>query len=241
MGFFTDVFKSLIDFILPPHCPICKKYLQSAHALCPDCFGHIRFITHPLCQRCGRPFEFQIPEEPLCGVCCTKIPLFQKARAAFVYDSFSKELILPFKHGDKTELTPLLTTLMMTAGAELFPDNDLILSVPLHKTRLMKRKYNQAGLLAKSLSERLHKPYLPHVLIRNKATSSQGHMRAAERKQNVANAFILKYPEKIKGKRILLIDDVMTTGATLNECARLLLKNGAKSVCYLTLARVLKV
>lgn len=241
MSFFKQLASSFIDFILPPHCPICKKSLQNAHGLCPDCFAHIRFITPPLCHKCGRPFEFQIPEEPLCGVCCTKIPLFKKARAAFIYDSFSKELILPFKHGDKTELTPLLTTLMMTAGADIFPETDIILAVPLHKIRLIKRKYNQAGLLAKALSERLHKPYLPHILIRHKATSSQGHMRVAERKRNVSNAFKIQNPALIKGKNILLIDDVMTTGATLNECTKILLKSGAKSVSYLTLARVLKV
>lgn len=241
MGFFTNIFKSLVDFILPPHCPICKKSLQSSHALCPECFAQIRFVTEPLCVRCGRPFEFQVPEEPLCGVCCTKEPLFKKARTAFVYDSFSRELILPFKHGDKTEFTPLLTTFLMRAGAELLSETDIILAVPLHKSRLIKRKYNQAGLLAKSLSEKAHKPYLSTVLVRKKATLSQGHMRREERKHNVAGAFEVKHANLIKHKRILLIDDVYTTGATLNECAKVLLKKGAKSVSYLTLARVLKI
>lgn len=241
MGFFTHIFKTFVDFILPPHCPICKKSLQSCHGLCPDCFAHIRFITTPLCARCGRPFEFQIIEEPLCGTCCTKEPIFKKARTAFVYDAYSRELILPFKHGDKTEMTPLLTTFLMTAGAELFPEIDVILAVPLHKTRLIKRKYNQAGLLAKSVAIKAQKPYLPHVLIRHKATPSQGHMKSADRKKNVAGAFNIKHADLIKNKRILLIDDVYTTGATLNECAKVLLKHGAKNVSYLTLSRVLKI
>lgn len=240
MPFFKDNFMKLLDFLLPPHCPICKKRTQSLHTLCPECFTSLRFITKPMCVKCGRPFEYQLNEELLCGSCLTKKVPFHKARAALVYDSFSKDLILPFKHADHIELAPLLTNFMEQAGSDLFPETDLLIAVPLHRYRLMKRKYNQAGILAKNLSKRIEKPYYPNVLYRSKYTQSQGHLHANERKRNVAKAFTVKNPHLIKGKRILLIDDVMTSGATLNECAKMLKRNGAKQVSYLTLSRVLK-
>ena len=150
-------------------------------------------------------------------------------------------LILPFKHTDHLELTPLLTNLLYQAGFDLFKETDLIISVPLHRFRYIKRKYNQADILAKALSKKTTIPYHPHILIRKRATVSQGHMKAAERKRNVAGAFGIKNHSAIKGKNILVIDDVFTTGATLNECTKILLKNGAAKVFVLTLARVVKI
>lgn len=240
MPFFTDAFKGLLNFIFPPHCPICKTRIQNANSLCANCFKNIRFISKPYCEKCGRPFEFQIPGELLCGTCLTKKQVFSKARAAFKYDDFSKHLILPFKHGDHIELTSLLTNMLAQAGNDLFPEIDILIPVPLHRFRLMKRKYNQAALLAKSLSAYIHKPFVTGVLRRVKSTQSQGHMKKAERKKNVSQAFSVKNNQKLIGKHVLLIDDVMTSGATLNECAKVLKKAGAKEVSYLTLARVLK-
>lgn len=240
MPFFTDAFKNLLNFVFPPQCPICKKRVQDTNNLCNECFSMIHFISTPYCEKCGRPFEFQITEELFCGVCLTKKQPFHKARAAFKYDDFSKKLILPFKHGDHIELTPLLTHLLLQAGKDLFPDIDIILPVPLHRFRLMKRKYNQAALLAKALSHHINKPFIAGVLLRIKSTQSQGHLKKDKRKQNVAKAFAVTNNQLILGKHILLVDDVLTSGATLNECAKVLKKAGAKQVSYLTLARVLK-
>lgn len=241
MIFIHQLGQRILDFLIPPICPICKKRILTQHGLCATCFSEIHFIDKPYCIKCGRPFEFDIPEEMLCGSCCKKEPVFAKARSAFIYNSFSSQLILPFKHGDHLELTPLLTHMLYRAGLDLFDDIDMITAVPLHRFRFMKRKYNQAGLLAKSLSQKIKKPYIPQALIRIRHTKSQGHMKAVERKKNVAKAFAVKDTHLIKGKTILIIDDVFTTGATLNECAKTLLKAGATSIYVLTLARVTKI
>ncbi len=147
---------------------------------------------------------------------------------------------MPFKHSDHIELTALLTNLLFQAGSDLFAEIDILIPVPLHRYRLMKRKYNQAALLAKSLSHRVKKPFATGVLLRVKHTQSQGHMKRTQRQQNVSKAFEVKNNQKIIGKHVLLIDDVMTSGATLNECAKALKKAGAQKISYLTLARVLK-
>ena len=240
MSFLENMCRRLLDFIIPPLCPICKKRILTPHGLCSDCFAKIHFIAHPYCHKCGRPFEFDIPEETRCGACCKTNPIFEKARSAFVYDSFSNKLILPFKHSDHLELTPLLTNLLYQAGLDIFNEIDVIVAVPLHRFRFMKRKYNQAEVLAKSLSKKIDKPYLPSVIIRKRSTKSQGHMKTLARKKNVAGAFKVKNNAIIKNKNILIIDDVFTTGATLNECTKVLLKNGAEKVFILTLARVVK-
>lgn len=240
MSFFKTALHTFLDLIIPPLCPICKKRVLSTHGLCAECFKQIHFIARPYCEICGKPFEFDIPEETRCGACCKKNPIFTKARSAFIYDLFSAKLILPFKHSDHLELTPLLSNLLYRAGADLFKETDLIIGVPLHRFRYIKRKYNQADILAKELANKLHIPYYSNVLIRKRATVSQGHMKAAERKRNVAGAFSVKNHSAIKDKNILVIDDVFTTGATLNECTKILLKNGAAKVFVLTLARVVK-
>ena len=240
MSFFRTVYRTVLDFIVPPLCPICKKRVLFTHGLCSECFSKIHFICRPYCEICGKPFEFDIPEETRCGACCKKNPIFTKARSAFIYDSFSAKLILPFKHSDHLELAPLLTNLLYRAGRDLFSETDLIIGVPLHRFRHIKRKYNQADVLAKRLAEKSHIPYHSAILTRKRATISQGHMKAAERKRNVAGAFGIKNKHLIKDKNILLIDDVFTTGATINECSKILLKNGAAKVFVLTLARVVK-
>lgn len=240
MSFFRTVYRTVLDFIVPPLCPICKKRVLFTHGLCSECFSKIHFICRPYCEICGKPFEFDIPEETRCGACCKKNPIFTKARSAFIYDSFSAKLILPFKHSDHLELAPLLTNLLYRAGRDLFSETDLIIGVPLHRFRHIKRKYNQADVLAKRLAEKSHIPYHSTILTRKRATISQGHMKAAERKRNVAGAFGIKNKHLIKDKNILLIDDVFTTGATINECSKILLKNGAAKVFVLTLARVVK-
>lgn len=240
MSFFSTVFHTILNFIVPPICPICKKRVLFSHGLCSECFSKIHFICHPYCEICGKPFEFDIPEETRCGMCCKKNPIFTKARSAFIYDSFSAKLILAFKHSDHLELTPLLTNLLYRSGMDLFAQTDLIIGVPLHRFRYIKRKYNQADVLAKALSEKVHIPYRSDILIRKRATKSQGHMKVNERKRNVLGAFDVKNRSLIHGKNILIIDDVFTTGATINECSKTLLKYGAAKVFVLTLARVVK-
>ncbi len=237
MNFFKQTFMWILNFILPPLCPICKKNILEANALCADCYKKIHFISKPYCSICGRPFYIKTFGKNLCGDCLKKKPVYHRARSAFIYDDFSKQLILSFKHADKTEHLPLLVNLLSQAGKELLSETDIIIPVPLHRLRLMKRKYNQAALLAQKLAHIHQKPYLPDSLIRVRHTKSQEHLKASERAKNMKKAFRVKNPHLIQDKRILLIDDVLTTGSTVSECAKVLLKSGAQKVYVLTLAR----
>ena len=230
--------QKVLNFLLPPHCPICQKQIMDNHAVCGECFGKLSFISGAVCEKCGRPLPYK--EAKICANCLKKSPLYHRALSVLKYNESSKTLILPFKHADAIELTPLLVQWMDKQGQSLISNCDCILPVPLHITRLFKRKYNQSALLAKRLAKIYHKSYLPSVLIRVKHTESQGHMNSKQRQKNVKNAFKIQKADKIKDKNVLLIDDVMTTGATVNECTKVLLKAGAKQVDVLTLARVVK-
>jgi len=236
MKYIRVLLEKLLDFLIPPRCGCCGEPVTKAHTLCASCFAKLRFITSPYCQICGRPFEFDIMGECVCAKCLEKRPVFLKARAAVQYDDISKEILLPFKHADREDLVPLMVKLMKHSADELISETDIIVPVPLHRWRLLKRKYNQAALLAAQLSKLYHKPCLPQALKRTRATASQGHLGPTQRKQNVTGAFAVTKPNLIKGKRILLVDDVLTTGATANECAKVLLKAGATQVCLLTFA-----
>ena len=223
---------------MPPCCPICQKRLWDNHAVCGECFGKLNFISDAVCRKCGKPLPYK--EAQVCAECLKKEPIYHRALSVLKYNEASKALILPFKHADHIELTPLLIQWMKLKGNDLISNCDCLIPVPLHISRLFKRKYNQSALLAKGLAEIFHKDYQPSVLLRTKRTQSQGHMSPKQRKQNIKNAFKIQNPDKIKGKKLLIIDDVMTTGATVNECTKVLLKAGAVSVDILTLARVIR-
>lgn len=230
----------ILNLFLPPRCALCKKLVQTNHGLCPDCFKQIHFIEEPLCPVCGTPLEYENKYNCLCANCLNRKPIYTQARSAFVYDSFSRNLILPFKHADKTELAPFLEQLLWRVGKDFITHSDYIIPVPLHWKRLLKRKYNQAGVLAYRLAKRGKKKYLPAALIRVKETVSQGHLGPAQRKKNVKAAFKVSPKIDLTGKRILLVDDVRTTGATVNACTKVLRQAGASQVYVLTLAMVIK-
>ena len=227
-----------LNILCPPTCPICSEKVEEAHCLCPDCYSKLNFITKPCCDICGKPFEYAVFDELTCGACLKQKPHFSMARSVLSYDDFSKQLILAFKHADHIELNKLFLKFIIQADKSIFQDIDTIIPVPLHWTRRLKRKYNQAGLLANVLAKHLKISFLPTVLIRTKRTESQGHKKRKDREKNIKNAFFVKNKSAIKGKNILVVDDVMTTGSTLNECARILKKNGAKDIKVLTVYRV---
>ncbi len=232
----TRLIKKILNVLLPPVCPVCGKSVCEYVTLCPKCFADLHFITQPCCHICGRPFPFDILGESICANCLASPPLFQKARAVVVYDESSRKIILPFKHGDRLDFVPLMVKMMSNCGEEIIKSADYIVPIPLHRLRLLKRKYNQAALLAHALAKHCHKPYLPDGLKRIRSTPKQGKLSPAERKQNVAKAFRINTHYDFKNKSILLIDDVLTTGSTANECSRILLKAGAKEVNILTFA-----
>ena len=231
-----------VDSLLPPQCPLCRVFVDGPYKLCAACFGKMSFITAPHCLRCGLAFATMGEAGPQgqCLGCLRRPPAFGRARAAFCYDDAARPLILPFKHADRTELAPVLAAMMARAGAALLVEAGAILPVPLHRRRLVARRYNQAALLASCLARRANKPWLPDTLMRHRVTTSLGDMSAAARQQEVSNAFTIRPSRQpgIQGKRLLLIDDVMTSGATASACAAAALQAGAAAVDVLVAARV---
>lgn len=229
-----------LDFLLPPLCLSCDAPTTAHRTLCATCWSKIHFIAKPFCVTCGAPFEVPMGDDALCAGCIAEPPHFKAARAPMLYDDFSRRLVLSFKHADRIYPAPALAGWMHRAGAEFWKRADFIAPVPLHRWRLFKRRYNQAGLLAHELGCIAKKPVLIDVLNRKRATPIQGHLSRKQRQANVKGAFRLntRYRQQIRDKTIILIDDVLTTGATVNECARVLLRAGAKEVNVLVLARV---
>ena len=205
-----------------------------------DAWSRIRFLDGEGCDMCARPFEGLYPGvNGLCSACLDKPFPFARTRAACLYDEASRDILLSFKHADRTDLAPLLSRWIERAGAPLLAQADALVPVPLHHTRLRQRRYNQAAELARPLARRLKRVYLPDALIRTKKTLPQ--TRDAEaRWANVRNAFAVTPAgaKRVAGKAVVLIDDVFTTGATLRACAEALLQAGARRVDCVTVARV---
>jgi len=233
----------LLDAVLPPRCLKCGELVGDHGALCATCWAGLRFINDPCCAACGLPFEFDLGPDALCGACSAERPRFDRARAALVYDDASRDLVLRFKHADRLEGARTLARWMARAGAGLIAEADLIVPVPLHRWRLVRRRYNQAAVLANAIGRAQGKRVAPDLLLRRRPTASQGHLGRSARRQNVAGAFAVKSKSDqiLTGQRVLLVDDVLTTGATAESCARVLLKAGAKAVDLLVLARVVRV
>ena len=229
----------VLDFALPPRCLSCQEPMAPPGGLCPACWPAVRFIAEPLCQRCGAPLE-QAQTEPSCGHCLSTHGPLERIRAAMLYDDGSRDLVLHLKHADALAGVPVLARWMQRAGADLLQDADFLIPVPLHWQRLFKRRYNQSAELTRALARLSKVRALPDGLVRTRRTPSQGGLSHRQRRENVRDAFGVKdrYRERINGAKIILIDDVMTTGATLEECASALAAGGAARVDALTLARV---
>ncbi|HYD68387.1 ComF family protein [Azospirillum sp.] len=230
-----------LNALLPPRCLSCGAPVDRQGGLCPACWGALTFITAPHCACCGLPFAYQQGDGTLCGACVASVPAFARARSVLVYDDASRPLVLGFKHGDRTHAAVAYGAWLARAGAELLADADLLAPVPLHRWRLFRRRYNQAALLAQAAGRVSGRPVVPDLLVRRRSTPSQGGLDRAGRQKNVAGAFRLKRGKaEVAGKRVVLVDDVMTTGATLAECAKVLRRAGAARVDVLTLARVVR-
>jgi ComF family protein len=233
----------LLDFLFPPLCLQCREHVGEAGGLCARCWSAISFIEGPSCATCGLPFDMPVFAETKCAACHADPPDFDKARAIMRYDDASKGAILAFKHADRLDLVPSFTRWLERAGGALLAECDLIVPVPLHRTRLWSRRYNQSAELARKLSRSCQRVYAPDVLVRVRRTPSQGEMPSAgARRRNVAGAFEVRPGMKgrVTGRAILLIDDVLTTGATADSCARVLKRSGARAVFVLALARVVR-
>jgi ComF family protein len=236
--------EKIFDVLLPPHCLTCDAQVERQGSFCATCFSSLNLISAPFCARCGVPFAHEGEAERgeggalLCAPCLSRAPGFAVARAALRYDEGAKRLLLPFKHADRTEMAVPLARLMARAGAEMLAAADILAPVPAHWRRLIARRYDQAALLAQRLGRLSGRRVVPDLLRRTRATVPLGDKGAAERAALVADAFSVARPARVAGKRVLLVDDVMTSGATAEACARALLAAGAARVDVLAAARV---
>ncbi len=234
-----------LDTILPPRCVITGEMVEQQGMIASSAWAELDFIHNPKCYKCGVPFSFDVMGiEDEAGMKCLQChdypPPFDSARAALKYNDQSRDLILGFKHADKTHAARAFVPWLKMAGAEMLKDADALIPVPLHRWRLLKRRYNQAAIIAHFLGRNTHVPILYEALLRTRATPTQGHLNFKERRKNVKHAFAVnkKYIENIEGKSVILIDDVYTTGSTVKECTKVLKGAGARAVHVLTVARV---
>jgi len=233
--------KTFLDILFPPRCHFCKSFIPDAGTihLCNGCLGACNWIRSPLCKVCGIPFLTSGGDDHLCGNCITAPPRFTAARGAALFDGPVRELIHRFKYNRRVQLCRPLGLLaagqLMSFIEEFSPD--LLIPVPLHVKRLRQRGFNQAVLLGEILSREWRLPLSRRNLQRIRWTEPQINLSAAERVVNVRGAFNLNAPDIIKDKRIILLDDVYTTGSTAAECSRVLFKADAAAVYVMTIAR----
>jgi ComF family protein len=230
-----------LGVIYPPTCIACGAATGEAHTLCAKCWSEMRFIERPFCERLGTPFAVDLGIQLLSPAAIADPPVFQRARAVGRYDDVARALVHRLKYGDRLELAKALGAMMARAGTELLADADVIVPVPLHRTRLWWRRFNQAMALSAVVSRGSGVPCDPFLLARVKRTTSQVGLTRHQRGENLQGAFRVPVDAKprLKGKRVLLVDDVVTTGATANAASRALLRGGAVAVDVLAFARVI--
>ena len=236
-------FSRVLDTVLPPHSLITGQILANSEENADtELWQHLKFIDDPCCTACGFPFEFEQGQEALCIRCHAHTPGFDHARAAITYDDSSRKLILDFKHGGRTDGVKFFAAQMLRAGRQMLENADMLIPVPLHQARLRQRRFNQAALLARAISQLNDIPYQTEILKRTKNTPSQGGQTFSGRRRNVSGAFGVNPEQKdlVKGKHVVLIDDVYTTGSTLSACAKTLKRVGAARVDALTFMRVVR-
>lgn len=233
--------RGLLDLLLPPMAHDGRAATASA-GLSPDAWSRVVFLEAPVCDGCGAAFEYDGGDfaSERCAACLASPHVFARARAACVYDEASRALILKFKHGDQQQFAPLFARWISRAAAPLIETADAVVPVPLHPSRLLARRFNQAAEIARPLARAARLDYLADALVRARRTDSQGGKSSRGRRLNVKSAFAVTEAgrRRIKGRRILLVDDVLTTGATAEACARLLLDVGARAVDVAVIARV---
>jgi ComF family protein len=238
--------RATLNFILnvglPPLCPACRQPVGDAGALCGDCWARLSFIAPPYCERLGTPFAYDPGPGVLSMQAIANPPAYARARAVVRYEEVARDLVHAFKYGDRLDLAPTLGRWMAQAGRELLADADAIIPVPLHWRRLWARRFNQSAALSKIVSKISGVPVVPAALKRVRATAQQVGLSKAERSDNVQGAF--KVPPnaigEVSGRRLVLIDDVLTSGATVDACARALLRARAARVDVLVFARVVE-
>lgn len=227
--------------LFPPICAGCRRHVFEPGVLCGACWSKLKFLERPWCPVMGTPFLHEMGDGFLSAEAIADPPPFERARASVIYGGVAREMVQGLKYHDRTDLAPWMARWMMRTGSELVADADLIVPVPLHWRRFVRRKFNQSAELGRTISRQSGVPLVPDALKRVKLTRQQVGLERKEREDNVRSAFRVP-PEAeiaIAGRRVLLIDDVYTTGATVGAATKALRKSGAAAVDVLTFARVL--
>src|SRR5262245_3489320 len=235
-----SVLRLALDFALPQLCPSCREPLGEGNGLCANCWSRLCLIEPPYCARLGIPFAYDPGPGLLSMEAIADPPAYDRARAAVRYDDISRVLVHSLKYGDRLDLSPMMGQWMARAGRELLADADALVPVPLHWRRLWARRFNQSAALAHVISALTDVPVVFGGLRRVRATPQQVGKSKAERADNVQGAFRVatEHGSDISGRRLVLVDDVLTSGATVDACARILLRAGASRVDVLIFARV---
>lgn len=223
--------------LYPPNCLACDAVVDAEGGLCPECWAETRFVTGLACDGCGAPLPGRSDHAEHCDACLTGRP-WSRGRAALVYEGTARRIVLGLKHGDRPDLARWTGAWLARVGAPLIGPGTVLAPVPLHRGRLLSRRYNQAALLAREVGRRTGAECVPDLLVRARDTGSQEGLGADARHANVEGAIRLHARRSAEGRAVVLVDDVLTSGATLGACAEACLDGGAERVDVLALARV---
>lgn len=232
------LFESTINYIFPFRRSACSNLTNSSDGICGSCWPNFTFIDKPYCIVCCKKFEINFTEVNICAKCIISKPKVDMIRTLLEFSPETKKLVHNFKYKDKTSLAKLFATLVSNRFSEDLQDIDIIAPVPMHKFKRIFRNYNPPQILAHELSKKLHKPVIPNLLIKKRMTKNQVGLNKTQRAQNLLGSFQFNKNFKIQNKNILLVDDVITTGATSAECAKVLKKAKASKVKLVTIAKV---
>lgn len=236
----SRVGKLVSRILFPDTCLACHAPVAQQGVVCPTCWSNVHFIDKPYCDVTGLPFQHSFGDMIVSAEAIANPPKYNRARAAVVHAGVARQLVQRLKYGDRTDLAPWLAAWMVRAGRELIDDSDIVIPVPLHPRRYWTRRFNQSAELARAIARQSHLPFEPDALSRRKPTRQQVGLKAREREENVRGAFVVPETARIRvqGKRVLLVDDVFTTGATVTAATRALIKAKAAQVDVLTFSRV---
>ncbi len=238
----TALTRHATNLAMPPQCLSCHAWTASEGSLCAACWSRLNLIEAPYCARLGIPFAYELGDGALSAEAIADPPPFDRCRAVATYEDVARQLVHGLKYRDRLELAGWMANWMLRVGAEVVADAEVIVPVPLHRWRLWWRRHNQSALLAKIVADRAGKPVAPAAVARIRATVQQFGLSPTERDRNVRGAFRVPGSEKpaVSGRRVLIVDDVYTTGATAKAVTRALLRAGARAVDVLVFARVVR-
>jgi ComF family protein len=231
---------SAFRLLVPEVCLCCRARVDTDGALCANCWRGVNFIRAPYCDRLGIPMPFDTGERIISAAAFARPPAYDRARAVAHFDGTMRRLIHGLKYSDRHDCVPLFGRWLAVAGAEILVGADMLAPVPLNRWRLLRRRFNQAALLARELGQRTGLAFEPEIVTRPRRTRSQVGLKPEERRKNVSGAFAVARggEKKVAGRNIVIVDDVITTGATAEAMAKLLKAAGAARVDVLALARV---